>query len=223
MILLFSCPVHRDCQGALGPHFHSWDSSLSVKSALELTIPTRQSPSDVAFLHYPHRQLPQLRWIISFKTVVKARSDCVSVEAWELLCIEPDLVHGWISCISPVMLYSPRAMFIFHSSLCYFAQLWIFLWLPYIETIIQIESLPCKLPSVNRAPYPAGLLISDPVAIKPCLAEILTLTQRMRGRGFTHICVWCVLLSSLWEKGEQFLSWRENVDTPSPDPRVIFE
>lgn len=119
--------------------------------------------------------------------------------------------------------YSPRAMFIFHSSLCYFAQLWIFLWLPYIETIIQIESLPCKLPSVNRAPYPAGLLISDPVAIKPCLAEILTLTQRMRGRGFTHICVWCVLLSSLWEKGEQFLSWRENVDTPSPDPRVIFE
>lgn len=81
-------------------------------------------------------------------------------------------------CIDALVCHKERRSF-FYPSFCYFTQLWIFLLLPQTETIKQIESLSCKLPSVNRAPYPAGLLISDPVVINPCLAQLLTLKQRI--------------------------------------------
>lgn len=64
MILLFSYSVQRDCHGALGPHFHSWDFSYSAKLALGL----HSAVTDRTFWHYPCRQLPYLRIFVHFKT-----------------------------------------------------------------------------------------------------------------------------------------------------------
>lgn len=93
-----------------------------------------------------------------------------------------------------------------------------FLWLPWTETIKQIESLSCKLAIVNWAPCPAGLLISDPVAIKPRLAK----KKKCEAEGLRTFAFGACCCSPAYEgKGELILSWREHV--PSPGPAGILE
>lgn len=149
----------------------------------------------------------------------------MSFEAWELLRIEPRPC-AWVN-----ILYFPVDALVTHRERRSFFTRHFATLLSYgyfcgchrLKQSNKLKACRANCPLSIGLYIQRGLLISDPVAIKPCLAEILTLTQRVRGGGFTHICIWCVLLSSLWEKGEQFLSWRENVDTASPDPRGIFE